>query len=230
MKKHFLLALGLLLILSFNVDARKARKTVAILGDSYSTFESFIPQGNPSWYFKVADTARTDVNDVRQTWWWQTVSKGGYRLGAVESYSGSTVSNRGYDGADFSSISFLARASRLGNPDIILICGGTNDSWAGVPAGEYKYEDMTAEDLYTYRPALARLFQIIGDRYPNVEVYFILNDGLGEGVVESTLAICRHYGIPCIELKDIEKKAGHPDRRGMESISEQVLNVIGKNR
>ena len=42
----------------------------------------------------------------------------------------------------------------LGDPDIILVFGGTNDSWAGSPIGEYVWADWTDEQLYSFRPAM----------------------------------------------------------------------------
>lgn len=41
---------------------------IYILGDSYSTFEGCIPEGNASWYFR-APSDNTDVTDKKQTWW-----------------------------------------------------------------------------------------------------------------------------------------------------------------
>ena len=58
--------------------ADKAKPVVSILGDSYSTFDGYIPEGNASWYFTNTQNGRTDVTDVRQTWWWQLISEGGY--------------------------------------------------------------------------------------------------------------------------------------------------------
>ena len=60
---------------------------------------------------------------------------------------------------------------RLGNPDIILIFGGINDNWANTPIGEYKYEDFKRADLYTYRPALAKLIELAQEHYPNDDVF-----------------------------------------------------------
>lgn len=67
------------------------------------------------------------------------VKEGGYKLGTIESYSSATICNTGYRDEDYSDRSFVTRCTNLGNPDIILICGATNDSWANVPIGEYKY-------------------------------------------------------------------------------------------
>ena len=62
---------------------------------------------------------------------------------------------RFYDGNDYTDRSFITRASNLGCPDIILVFGGTNDSWANSPLGEMKHEGYTSQDLFSFRPAVS---------------------------------------------------------------------------
>jgi hypothetical protein len=223
MKKAFLLSAVLLLALTAQAQQRLR---ISILGDSYSTYQNYIPEGNEVWYFEPFDSKRTDVRNVRQTWWWQVIHDGGYLLEKNESYSGSTICYTGYRDEDYSARSFITRLPRLGSPDILLIFGNTNDSWCGAKIGEYQYDNFKRADLYTYRPALAKLLQDAQSRYPNVRIYFIQNTELRKEVVESTEVICKHYGIPVIQLRDIEKQAGHPNIKGMKAISQQVLKAI----
>lgn len=206
--------------------AQAQRLRVSILGDSYSTYQNNIPEGNEVWYFEPLDSKRTDVKSVRQTWWWQVVSEGGYLLEKNESWSGATICYTGYRDEDYSPRSFITRLPRLGSPDIILIFGNTNDSWCGAQMGEYKYDNWKRADLYTFRPAMAKLLNDAQSRYPNARIYFIQNTELRKEIVESTEIICKHYGIPVIQLKDIEKQAGHPNVKGMKAIAEQVLKAI----
>ncbi len=208
--------------------AAQVRKTVAVFGDSYSTFEGFTPQGYAIWYDSRNRPETTDVNKVEQTWWWQVIKEGGYKMGNINSYSGSTICNSGYNDEDYSDRSFVNRTSLLGNPDILLICGGTNDSWANAPIGDYKFSDWKRADLYTFRPALAKMLSDIRLRYPNVEVYFILNSELKEEINESVKKICKEYQVPVIALHDIDKKNGHPSVKGMKSFAQQVLKAIKK--
>ena len=126
----------------------QVKQTVAVLGDSYSTFEGFIPKGYATWYTTAVQKA-TDVNKVEQTWWWQVIKEGGYKMGNINSYSGSTICNTGYRDEDYSDRSFINRTTLLGNPDIILICGGTNDSWANAP-----YRQLPVQQLEACRPLL----------------------------------------------------------------------------
>ena len=149
MKYIFLYILACLF--TVNAVAQSIRPTVAVLGDSYSTFEKYIPDTNKT-YYTTTDWSKTGVVNVKQTWWWQVIKKAGFKLGANDSYSGATVSYSGYNDEDYADRSFITRVPRLGNPDIILIFGGINDNWANTPIGEYKYEDFKRADLYTYRP------------------------------------------------------------------------------
>lgn len=220
-----------LLTLLFTCVASAQTKSVSILGDSYSTYEGFMtPSTNELWYYGKNADQKTDVKNVRQTWWHQVIHENGWRLCINNSYSGATISYTGYDGNDYSARSFNTRMDNLGQPDVILIFGATNDSWAGTPIGEYKYENITYGDLYQFRPALARMMQWMTDRYVNTEIYFLLNDDLREEIDESVKTICAHYGVPVIELTGIEKLSGHPSVKGMRQIADQVNAFLSKNK
>lgn len=202
-------------------------KTVSVLGDSYSTYEGFMtPSTNELWYYAKNGGAKTDVANVRQTWWHQVISERGWRLCVNNSYSGATISYSGYDGNDYSDRSFNTRMDNLGSPDIIFIFGATNDSWAGSPLGNYQYEDITKADLYAFRPALAHMLQWMKDRYVNTAIYFILNDGLRQEINSSVQTICTHYNIPVIRLSGIDKLSGHPSAKGMRQIADQVKAYV----
>lgn len=226
MKRFLGLLLFVCLFASWGVA--QSSKSVSILGDSYSTFQGYVqPDTNWVWYFDPVKTFNTDVASVRETWWHQFIKKNGYRLCVNNSFSGSTICNSGYkrgnpDFADYSDRSFVTRMTNLGCPDVIFIFGGTNDAWAGSPIGDYKYEGWTKEDLFSFRPAMAKMLSFMIDRYPNVEIYFILNDGLQEEINESVKTICEYYQVPCIVLTGIDKANGHPSVKGMEQICEQV--------
>jgi hypothetical protein len=66
----------------------------------------------------------------------------------------------------------------MGNPDIILIFGGTNDAWTKTTLqGDYKYADWTYEDLWYFRPAFACLVGRIKANFPNARIINIMNNG-----------------------------------------------------
>ena len=206
-------------------------QSVTIFGDSYSTYEGYItPANNEPWYFQNSQKPdRTDVTSVTQTWWHQLITQQGWRLCMNNSYSGSTIGYSGYDGADYTLRSFNTRMTNLGCPDIIFIFGATNDSWSGEPVGEYKYEAITQADLFQFRPAMAHMLDYMTKRYINTRIYFILNDGLRDDISSSAITICQHYYVPCIQLRNIDKKSGHPSVKGMTQIAEQIAQFIEAN-
>lgn len=219
-------SLALLLV---SVWAFAQTKTVSVLGDSYSTFEGYLtPQTNAVWYFEKYNPKQTDVQDVSQTWWHQLIKKQGWQLMMNNSFSGATICNTGYNKADYTDRSFITRMKNLGCPDVIFIFGATNDSWAHSPIGEFKYEGITQEDLWSFRPAMARMLQWMKSRYVNTDIYFILNDGLSPEITSSAKTICERYEVKCIELNGIDKKAGHPSVKGMRQIAEQVSAAISR--
>lgn len=155
-------------ILSVAASTLFAQKRVSILGDSYSTFYGYItPDTNLCWYGIPGDKKENDVKRVEETWWWCFISEYGYQLERNDSYSGSTVCYTGYEKADYSDRSFVTRMSNLGAPDILLVFGGTNDSWAKAPIGNYQYSDWSKADLYNFRPAFCHLLDYLTKQYPD---------------------------------------------------------------
>lgn len=208
-----------------------------IFGDSYSTFAGCIPAGNATWY----DTAEehdeahtTDVNAVEQTWWYGLLQETDSVLLRNESWSGSTVCNTGYDGADFSGWSFIDRFDRLARDgffeqdtvDTLLLFGGTNDSSANSPVGELQYDGWTKEQLYCALPAFCYLLSRMKAVLPNTRIIWLLNTDLRMEIEEGILAACQHYGVESLCLRDIDKITGHPSIAGMKQIKEQVLSYL----
>lgn len=204
----------------------QSKRSISILGDSYSTFRGYIvPDTNAVWYPQKPEN--NDVQDIRQLWWHQLIREHGYRLCQNNSFSGATICNTGYDKEDYSDRSFCTRLWYLGDPDIILMFGGTNDSWAHSPIGDYQYGDWEKSDLYKFRPAIAYLLANLQNRYPGTEIYVIINTELGDDVTSSMKTVCDHYNVKYIELKDIEKQWGHPSQKGMKAIADQVAAALG---
>ena len=70
-KKLFLLAS---LIIACTVCPAQSKKSVSILGDSYSTFQGYLqPDTNYVWY-NAGKHDNTDVTAVQQTWWHRLIS------------------------------------------------------------------------------------------------------------------------------------------------------------
>lgn len=203
--------------------------TFSILGDSYSTFAGFIPQANAAWYPEDAQSSSNDCLAVTDTWWYRFAKEYGCALQLNESYSGTPICNDGYGSgtADASDTSFIARMTRLPQSELILIFGGTNDSWIGVGLGEYKYSGWTAADLSTFRPAMAYMLDYLTQHHVGAKVVFIKNTGLSADLSASIDVICDHYGVSLLSLADtVQKVGGHPDTAGMTEICAQLISHL----
>ena len=209
-------------------------KTISILGDSYSTYSGWIPADYKYWYTDTGNECENNVSSVEQTWWRKLCKELNLQLIDNCSYSGSTVCNTGYDGADASDTSFIHRMKReLGEnrepgkqPDILLVFGATNDYWAGSPIGSPQYENWDAASLKQFAPAFCYLFHYLRKWNPQSKIYSIVNDELSDEYRDVMNQIADQYGIQQVLLHDIEKENGHPNVNGMKEIKNQLINPI----
>lgn len=203
------------------------QKSFSVLGDSYSTFAGYIPDGYAIWYDNNVK-ANNDVCAVEQTWWSLLAERTGMELIQNNSYSGSTVCNTGYGGADYSDRSFITRMPMTleGCPDVLLIFGATNDSWSNAPMGELKFSDWTSEDLYQALPAYCYMLDWYKHNAKYTRVICILNDGLKDKITYGIIAACEHYDTDYILLDGIDKGDGHPTVAGMRQICDAVHSFL----
>ena len=225
MKKKLLFSL--LLILAALPCHLSGQTRLSILGDSYSTFYGHIqPSANLAWYGVPGEPKENDVSRVEQTWWSILAREGNYLLEVNNSYSGSTICCTGYEGADYSDRAFVTRTLNLGNPEVIIIFGGTNDSWAKAPVGNDRFSEWDKQSLYSFRPAFSYLLHSLVRLYPSARLYNVTNTELSPEITTAMDEICRHYSVPNIRLHDIDKQWSHPSVAGMESIARQILSAL----
>ena len=70
----------------------KENRNIFIMGDSYSTYTGYIPEGYNSYY---GDNRKDNpiVNGVDKTWWRILANENNLNIVLNDSYSGSTVCN-----------------------------------------------------------------------------------------------------------------------------------------
>lgn len=207
-------------------------KTLAILGDSYSAFKGYIdPESNVA-YYPISDPDTegryNDVENPEEMWWYLFAREQGYTIVQNDSYSGSPVCYDGpYAGTkDAREYSYVRRCTSLRSADLVIIEGGTNDSFLGVSVGEYKYENWEEADFESFRSACAFVVSTLRNANPEGTVIFMLNHGLRADITESVLTICAHYSVPVLRLEGIEKQNNHPDIEGMVQIKDQLCSLL----
>lgn len=207
--------------------------SVVILGDSYSTFEGYVPAHQAFYYPKPEKVP--DLSRVEETWWHQLTQRRNLRILINDSYSGSTVCNHTRDGQPPES-AFISRMhvtlSDSGvngeKPDTIIIFGATNDSWLDRGIGVVKYGGWTEEELFCVLPAYCHLLDYVTKCNPQAEVFCVVNDVLKPEISEGLAAAAAHYGVRAVMLAGIDKSNGHPTVKGMAQIAQQIEMEMDK--
>ena len=221
------------------VKQSKHYGTFSIIGDSYSSFKGYMANVNAATWYPASDHNMNDTNDVEnveQTWWYKFANNYNSRLLENNSWSGSTIAYDGYSEGleDGKETSFIQRMSLLTTPQLILIYGGTNDSWVAGDTkrddflGEYKYSDFSESDFTYFRPALAYLLDKLKHKHIGVKIVFMVNSTLGN-ITPSVYEICSHYGVGVCEITGIALAHSHPTDEGMTSIAEQLISFLKSN-
>ena len=199
--------------------------TFGVLGDSYSTFKGWIPEGNRRYYPLPTDVE--DVLSVEQTWWHLLMQKRDLQLTVNDSFSGATVCEDNREGYPEDS-SFTRRAKRsfcnenAGKSQLIFLFGCTNDSWFDRTIGVDQYENWTEADLQQILPAYSYTIHTLKSNNPDAAIVAIINTDLKEEIRDGMIRAGEHYGIVNVILADIAKQNGHPTALGMTQIAEQV--------
>lgn len=208
----------------------KENRNIFIMGDSYSTYTGYIPEGYNSYY---GDNRKDNpiVNGVDKTWWRILANENNLNIVLNDSYSGSTVCNTVREGFKLDT-SFINRIDKYiadgffaeNDIDTMFIFGGTNDSWIDAPIGNVKYSDRTDEDLKCVLPAFCHLIERAKTVVKNIVV--IINTDLKPSITAGFAEACKNYDVACLRLENIDKENGHPTVTGMKQISEQVEKCL----
>ena len=207
----------------------------SILGDSFSAYEGFVdPETNDVYPYDMLG-----LTGAEQMWWSQVADSTGWVMERNNSFSGALVCN--FDGFSsgnyYAPHSYLRHMGDLGNPDVIFVFGGTNDIYQRAPLGDFVYSDWTEEQLSTFRPAMAYLFDGLKRLHPHAEIYCLvdmelcinditIDDETRQAFIESMHRIADHYQVQCIDLYGIRKTHWHPDVKGQEIIARQVIEYV----
>ncbi|MBR6558248.1 MAG: hypothetical protein IKT70_04465 [Clostridia bacterium] len=212
------------------------KKNAIIFGDSYSTFDGFIPEGYEVFYtpFEYYDT---DVRNVSETWWHQVVTEADLNLVLNDSWSGSTICYTGYDNVDCSeSSSFICRLKKLiakgffeeNKIDTVFVFGGTNDSWSDDPLGEMKFDDFDKSELYSVLPGICYFLKLLRETLPDADIYCLINTEIKQEIASCLEKVSEKYGMTPVTFDTIDKTGDHPTIKGMKEIKDTVLKAMNR--
>ncbi len=205
-------------------DATNVTTRVSIIGDSISTYDGWLTSGYRTYY------PRGTVTSVTMTYWYKLINNlmSNAKLDTNGSWTGSTVTrcaNPSYSSNHWYGHDFGARvlADGLGNPDVIIFFGGTNDSnnvggtvlYTGYPSFTDSSttipEDSVFESLFatadaatnltavkalddtTFIPAYIKMIRTLNVMYPKAKVLMLIGDHIRPSMRSSILKIGAHY-------------------------------------
>ena len=209
-----------------------------IFGDSYSTFEGYIPQGYEI-YYSQNPRPETDVTKVTETWWYQVTEEANLNLLLNNSWSGSTICYTGYENEDCSqSSSFISRLRELivqgffrdNEIHRVFVFGGTNDSWADAPLGTVQWDHFEEADLYFVLPAIGCFFRELRELLPKADIYCLVNRGLKPEITQCMLEACQKYAMVPVTFPHMDRMGDHPTIQGMKEIKSAVIEAIEKSQ
>ena len=196
--------------------------SVGILGDSISTYEGYIDSSYKSYYPRIQDGVRADVDDWTKTYWGILLQEYWHaELDVNASWSGTCITPR----SDFKT-DFLTRAGTFGNPDIIIVNGGTNDYLKRPQKGG----TVTPED---YRTAYRNLLSFLKGKYPRALIIIVIGDFVKLDYGDISKETADEFGLPCVDFRQDSKNRGkvfdektnpHPNASGMRFMAEKIYN------
>ncbi|GEM_PF-3466767 len=231
--------------LDFASPDKQPTRIVGVIGDSISTFWGYM-NTSYSQFYPASDAVSAGgtgtVQSVEKTYWWKVIyekmSCGTLDRNLTNSWSGTRVITEG--GVK----GFVDRAYEFGDPDIILIHGGTNDMNQKTPMGNYDYDlPMGQLNDACYRSAYIKLIKMLQTRYPGVQLIVIVGDRLSYyeynntdpslDYATSTINIANHFGLPIVDFTDGAKsynglpksKGSHPDATGMQQMADKIYET-----
>lgn len=155
-------------------------KQFSILGDSISTLDGYNPNGY-NLFYSGDNCTKSDVNEMKDTWWGKVIDFFGGELLVNNSWSGSRVTKLPNQESLFPSGCSEERTGNLHintvNPDVIIVYLGTND-WANNVA--FWPEDLSDIDLERARlliemdkfeDAYSYMLWKLRNNYPNAEIW-----------------------------------------------------------
>lgn len=210
----------------------KKYNIMGILGDSYSTYNGWIPTENGA-YFPA-----NDVTDAKSTWWYLLAEKLKCTIGLNDSWSGSTICTdvRPELPEDSSFVkridkSFGSQNTLKIKPDLLIIYGGTNDCWLSRTEGDIITANWTEDDLKNIVPALCYVFDKAKTYNPGCKIIFVLQNDVvlwGDTLRQKIKKACKEYKIDCVELdRTVEIENSHPTKNGMKTICNFIFRTVG---
>ena len=184
-------------------------KKISILGDSISSFDGISPSDKLEAFYP-----KGNINNSSDTYWGQIITELGANLEVNNSYSSSTVCS---PNTQYSSFCDENRLTSLGNPDIIIVEGGTNDIYSGKNSSKVNTYKIETYNTNNFSEAYSYVIRKLQTLYTNAKIIcltpnFIWNEGDYSGrthctferindICDNIITLSNHFGAIPIDLR-----------------------------
>ena len=122
----------------------------------------------------------------------------------------------------------MDRLYDFNDPDVIIVFGGSNDTFKDVPLGEYNWDaPLETMELTQFRSAYVYMVRRLHEIYRGVQLVLVIGDRLTSGYETSILDIAEHFDLPCVNfVSDPISRidSTHPDAKGHEQIARKIYD------
>lgn len=197
---------------------------ISIIGDSISSFEGWTPSGYINYYPKEY----YGVTSVNDTWWHKVIGSYSATLEVNASFSGGAATEGVV--SEIARPDFYVRANTqtIGQPEIVFVALGTNDSLYRRTIGDAYHYDESIENLSesefcdAYIKGIKAL-QTISSIKKIVCVILNMEDVYANAIKN----IANHYSLHYVDCRGYDTPSNddpHPTNDGMLQISNKIIN------
>ena len=216
----------------FKILSEFQGKKISIIGDGISTFDGSLVENYVSYY------PHGNVINEEQTYWQKLISS---------SYGSSLEINASYEGSCVTSLKasqnipdFYDRTNLLGNPDVIIIELGYEDSKLSINLGDFEFDSpISGLTESEFRPAYIKGIKSLKTNYPNSKIYCLttyLKSGKEYVIKASIKYIAEYFGCIYVDVSGYDTATmgeGKPSDYGMIEIANKIANSrlsVGNNK
>ncbi|MED1299812.1 hypothetical protein BK704_02250 [[Bacillus thuringiensis] serovar konkukian] len=226
-------------IMNNRYQTRKTN-TASIIGDSISTYEGYIPEGN------VPNGNYSEARRPPYRCWWYGLTHNLFNLVVNESWGGRRVTKTRNDDNASWALHRVASLEKDGiKPDVVFVELGMNDLLGNIEIGNYNGVIDPNDDV-TFANCYARLIDGIQTAYPDTRIYCLTIPFAKQKTYkdhkkynDAIRMIAEQYYCTVIDVTNLGVNHSnhtkytfdgvHPNEAGMNLIAGRVYNTVREN-
>lgn len=213
----------------FFENTKYFNKKISVLGDSLSTYQGYSPSDHADPYYPKSTGNFPRMDSVERMYWKQVANCLDLSIENINAYSSSTVFGTN---PTYTSFTDSDRLNGLGNPDIIIVEGGTNDIYSGKNSSDVNSANINDYDISKFSEAYSYVIRNLQTIYPNAKIIcltptFINNNVSGRvnctfsrinEICDNIIKLADYFGVECIDVRKLGINYSNFDKMTIDGI------------